>query len=178
MTSDELDGLKKIDESRMRRIAKGSGALLPEVDMLLKMHKQFGKMFAGFGKSGLMKGSDANMMQQMQRNPNAVMQQLQRGMSGMDPRMRSQLGGAGSSAVHCLLFLVAVGVRDVPRLVCARLCPGGLMNMIKQMGGAGGPGGLGAGMPGLEEMQSMLKGMGLGGPGMGGGGKAKGKGKR
>jgi hypothetical protein len=95
MTADELDCVKKIDESRSRRIAKGSGVMYEEVDMLLKMHKQYEKMFGTMGKSGLMKGSEATMMQQMTRNPNAVMQQLQRGMSGMDPRMLSSLGGAG-----------------------------------------------------------------------------------
>lgn len=96
MTADELDCVKKIDDSRARRIAKGSGVMFEEVDMMLKMHKQYGKMFSSFGKAGLMKGSDSSMMQQMSRNPNAVLQQLQRGMGGMDPRMVSQLGGAGA----------------------------------------------------------------------------------
>ena len=95
MTSDELDGKKKIEGSRLLRIARGSGSSPIEVDMLLKAHKQFEKMFSKMGKSGLMKGSDAHMMQQMARNPQAMMQQLQR---SMDPRMLAQVGGAGTFA--------------------------------------------------------------------------------
>ena len=64
-----------------------------EVDMLFKTYKQFEKMFSKMGKSSLLKGNEAQMMQQMQRNPNAMMQQLQR---SMDPRALATIGGAGA----------------------------------------------------------------------------------
>jgi hypothetical protein len=234
MTADELDCVKKIDESRMRRIARGAGVFYEEVDMLIKMHKQYGKMFSSMGKSGLMKGNDANIMQQMQRNPAAMMQQLQRGMAGMDPRMLSTIGGAGQSQCegrarvaaqcavcaavpvlsrrgdlaaspagccccrgisHHIISCRVVSCRLVPcrvvscRLVssratncwahwwlrgamtvAARVAAGGMMNMMRQMSGLGGGG---AGGPGMEEIQAMVKNMGLGGAG--GGGAAKGR---
>ena len=59
--------------------------------MLLKCHKQFESVVSKMGKSGLMKGGDAAMAKQMQRNPNQVMQQLHK---AMDPRMLQQMGGA------------------------------------------------------------------------------------
>jgi len=109
MTDDELDGIfksRKWDEkdqkhkivvekyfnaSRIRRIALGSGTSVQIVQLLLQCHRQFEKMIDKMGKNGLMKQTDAGMAQRMQRNPQAVMQQLQR---SMDPRMMQQLGGA------------------------------------------------------------------------------------
>lgn len=115
MTSDELDGKKKIEDSRLLRIARGSGTSPAEVHALIQAHKQFEKMFAKMGKSGLMKGSDAHMMQQMSRNPAAMMQQLQR---SMDPRMLAQVGGAGGM----MEMMKQMGKVD------------GLQGMLKQMG--------------------------------------------
>jgi signal recognition particle subunit SRP54 len=109
MNSDELDG------SRLFRIARGSGTSPIEVDMLLKAHKQFEKMFSKMGKSGLMKGSDAHMMQQLNRNPAAMMQQLQR---SMDPRMLAQVGGASGM----MEMMKQMGKMD------------GLKDMMKSMG--------------------------------------------
>ena len=43
------------------------------------------------GKTGMMKGGDANMQKQMMRNPNQCMQQIQK---AMDPRMIQQMGGS------------------------------------------------------------------------------------
>jgi signal recognition particle subunit SRP54 len=115
MNSDELDGKKKIEGSRLFRIARGSGTSPIEVDMLLKAHKQFEKMFSKMGKSGLMKGSDAHMMQQLNRNPAAMMQQLQR---SMDPRMLAQVGGASGM----MEMMKQMGKMD------------GLKDMMKSMG--------------------------------------------
>jgi len=93
MTDDELDGRVDLDKSpsRVDRIARGSGTHPMEIDMLLKCHKQFEKVISKMGKSGLMKGGDAQMAKQMARNPNNVMQQLHK---AMDPRMLQQMGGA------------------------------------------------------------------------------------
>lgn len=92
MTDDELDNKIDLDKSasRIDRIARGSGTHPIEVQMLLKCHKQFERVVAKMGKSGLMKG-DANMAKQMQRNPQNVMNQLHK---AMDPRMLQQMGGA------------------------------------------------------------------------------------
>ncbi len=90
-----------------------------EVDMLFKTYKQFEKMFSKMGKSSLLKGNEAQMMQQMQRNPNAMMQQLQR---SMDPRALATIGGAGARVAtvairffaYCACFVyVASCVRQI-----------------------------------------------------------------
>jgi len=93
MTDDELDARVDLNKSpsRIERIARGSGTHPMEVQQLLKCHKQFEGVVSKMGKSGLMKGGDANMAKQMQRNPNNVMQQLHK---AMDPRMLQQMGGA------------------------------------------------------------------------------------
>ncbi|OQS05992.1 signal recognition particle [Thraustotheca clavata] len=90
MTAAELDGVVQLTPSRQLRVAKGSGCKPAEVEFLLKMHKQFAGVVQRMGKSGLMKGGDAAMAKQMERNPNAVMQQLSK---AMDPRMMAQMGG-------------------------------------------------------------------------------------
>ena len=95
MTDDELDAKVDLNKSasRIERVARGSGCHPMEVQMLLKCHKQFESVVSKMGKSGLMKGGDAAMAKQMQRNPNQVMQQLHK---AMDPRMLQQMGGAGN----------------------------------------------------------------------------------
>lgn len=49
MTNDELDGNKKLTETRMIRIAKGSGTRPEEVNVLLEEHKKFAKMVEKMG---------------------------------------------------------------------------------------------------------------------------------
>merc|ERR1740123_2798654 len=78
-----------MNDSRMLRIAKGSGSSIPEVQNLLDEYKRMEKMVGKMGKSGLFgKGGD---LTQLQRNPGQVMQKMQ---SAMDPRMLQQMGGA------------------------------------------------------------------------------------
>lgn len=93
MTDDELDGVVDLDKcpQRVERIARGSGTYPIEVQMLLKCHKQFEGVVKKMGKTGMMKGGDANMAKQMQRNPNQCMSQIQK---AMDPRMLQQMGGS------------------------------------------------------------------------------------
>ncbi|CAM9619481.1 unnamed protein product, partial [Scytosiphon promiscuus] len=88
MTDDELDG--KVDlsqcESRLLRIARGSGTHPDEVRGLLKLHKHFEKVVGKVGKN--MKG-DATKAKQLQRNPALAKQHLNQ----MDPKVIESLGG-------------------------------------------------------------------------------------
>jgi len=90
MTDDELDGRVTIGQSRLLRIAQGSGTMPQEVTMLLANHKKMEKMVSKMGKTKLMKG-DAVLNKQLKRNPKGVMQQLAK---SMDPSMLRQMGGA------------------------------------------------------------------------------------
>jgi signal recognition particle subunit SRP54 len=87
MNNAELDG--KVDmhdkfdpnvESRIRRIAGGSGTHPNEVKMLLATHKQFEGMVSKMGKSGLVgkqaQARQQQMAQQMRKNPNMISQRL------------------------------------------------------------------------------------------------------
>eukprot|EP00927_Polykrikos_kofoidii_P070411 TRINITY_DN6662_c0_g1_i1.p1 TRINITY_DN6662_c0_g1~~TRINITY_DN6662_c0_g1_i1.p1 ORF type:complete len:519 (-),score=127.40 TRINITY_DN6662_c0_g1_i1:117-1673(-) len=89
LTNDELDCEVQMNDSRRYRVARGSGASLAEVGLLLEEYKRMEKMVGKMGKSGLFgKGGD---MTQLGRNPGQVMQKMQ---SAMDPRMLQQMGGA------------------------------------------------------------------------------------
>eukprot|EP01070_Trichotokara_eunicae_P007625 Trichotokara_eunicae@DN5485_c0_g1_i1.p1 len=90
MNSDELDGMKPMNEGRITRVAKGSGNPIWEVRMLLDQHKQFAKMLTKMGKAGITKKGGPDISQMM-RNPNQMLQNLQR---TIDPRMLKQMGGA------------------------------------------------------------------------------------
>eukprot|EP01118_Nematostelium_gracile_P007734 TRINITY_DN2529_c0_g1_i1.p1 TRINITY_DN2529_c0_g1~~TRINITY_DN2529_c0_g1_i1.p1 ORF type:complete len:488 (-),score=159.24 TRINITY_DN2529_c0_g1_i1:79-1542(-) len=86
MTDEELDSNKPIKEqSRIIRIARGSGRNIREVAELLEQHKQFMKMvdkmknITNFGK-----GSRGNQMQNMAKMANAV-----------PPHIMKQMGGLG-----------------------------------------------------------------------------------
>lgn len=126
MTDAELDGKVPLTESRVNRVARGSGKSIEEVYVLLKNHKQMEKMVGKIGKSKLMKGGDSQLAQQIQRNPNSVMQQLQR---SMDPRMLQQIGGAGT----VMNMMKEMGGMDM----------GEMQKMMS--GAAGGAGAAGAG---------------------------------
>uniref|UniRef100_A0A7S1XFD6 Signal recognition particle 54 kDa protein n=1 Tax=Compsopogon caeruleus TaxID=31354 RepID=A0A7S1XFD6_9RHOD len=86
MTDKELDDAKaQFSESRMYRIARGSGRSLQDVNELIHEHKRFAKLV---GKLGKMKGMKTGNAKDLENMP----QQLSR---IMDPRMLQQLGGAG-----------------------------------------------------------------------------------
>ncbi len=102
MTDAELDG--KVDwhnkrgddktiDSRVKRIARGSGTHPNEVKMLLQTHKQMEGMVSKMGKSGMLKGNNMakqkQMMETMKKNPAAAMSHINK----MDPRMLQQMGG-------------------------------------------------------------------------------------
>ena len=102
MNNAELDGkvdMHQLDdpkiESRIRRIAAGSGTHPNEVKMLLVTHKQFAGMVNKMGKSGMIgnnkkaQSQQQQMAQQMRKNPNLLNQRLNQ----MDPRILQQMGG-------------------------------------------------------------------------------------
>ena len=90
MTDGELDGKQKIDESRIKRIARGSGALIVEVQISLHEYKNFQKMVGKMG--GLIKGGGSELTE-MQRNPSQFMNKL----GGMLPQnLLQQMGGTGN----------------------------------------------------------------------------------
>jgi signal recognition particle subunit SRP54 len=105
MNNAELDG--KVDmhdkfdpnvESRIRRIASGSGTHPNEVKMLLATHKQFEGMVSKMGKSGMVgkqaQARQQQMAQQMRKNPNMISQRLN--------QVRS-LAARGSHCCHCII---------------------------------------------------------------------------
>ena len=116
MTNEELDGKKQLNESRMVRIARGSGCRPEEVNFLLEEHKKFAKMVS--------KMSDMNIpgkanMADLQRNPKQMMEQMQK---AIDPRILNQMGGMGN---------VMNMMKDLGNME-------GMQDMMKQMmGGAG-----------------------------------------
>jgi Signal peptide binding domain len=166
MNNAELDGKvdfsKKYDsnvESRIRRIAAGSGCHPNEVKMLLQVHKQFESMVGKMGKSGLI-GKNAlakqqQMAAQMRKNPNLINQRINQ----MDPRVLQQMGGRE----HVMQMMQQMAKNPNGGGAGSPMMPPGMM--------PGMGGGLGGGMPNMEAMQAMMQNMGMGGmPGMGGGG--------
>ena len=128
MTPDELDRDSPItEESRIRRIAKGSGTSIMEVKILLEEHKKLKKLIGSVGKTNL--GPDKT---NMARNPNQVMNKIQQMMS---PQMMAQLGGAGN------IMNMMKEMSNNPQME----------EMMKSMGGMAGMGGLG-GLPGMGGM--------------------------
>jgi signal recognition particle subunit SRP54 len=90
MTDEELDRKKKIDEGRMKRIARGAGCLPQEVHDMLEEYNKFAKMVEKMPKLAGKGGKD---MSQLTRNPGQFMQQL----SSMVPQnLLNQMGGAGN----------------------------------------------------------------------------------
>jgi signal recognition particle subunit SRP54 len=89
MTEAELNCKQKIDDSRAKRIARGSGCTLIEVKILLEEYKRFSKIVGKMG--GLVKGKGGELAQ-IQRNPNQFMNKL----NGMLPQnLINQMGGTG-----------------------------------------------------------------------------------
>ena len=139
MTDAELDG--KVDlgnfktdpkvESRIRRIAAGSGTHPKEVMMLLQVHKQFegmvGKSKGLFGKNAQAK--QQQMAAQMQKNPKLIQQRL-------NQMVGSQIGGVEGCYSICLLacwFAMLFLQSDVPSSLSLRNFKD--PKMLQQMGG-------------------------------------------
>merc|ERR1712190_233527 len=132
LTDDELDSVVQMTDSRRLRVAKGSGASLAEVGLLLDEYKRMEKMVGKMGKSGLFgKGGD---MTQLGRNPAAVMQKMQ---SAMDPRMLQQMGGAQNMMKMMKEFGKMENMGGMMEGL-GGIDPSQLQNMQKMMGGAAG----------------------------------------
>ena len=88
MTDAELNCKQKIDDSRAKRIARGSGTSILEVKLMMDEFKKFSKIVR---MGGLVKGKGADFSE-IQRNPNQIMNRL----NGMLPQnLINQMGGAG-----------------------------------------------------------------------------------
>lgn len=82
MTNEELDCVKPLTETRMVRIARGSGTRPEEVNFLVEEYKKFSKMVAKMGKMNLAgKGGD---MSALNRNPKQLMNQMSK---AIDPKL-------------------------------------------------------------------------------------------
>ena len=91
MTPDELDRDQPITEdSRIKRIAKGSGTSIMEVKILLEEHKKIRGLVQQVKKTNLGKNDKP---QNFMRNQPQIMDKLSR---MMNPQMMAQLGGASN----------------------------------------------------------------------------------
>ena len=64
MTNEELDNRKPFNDTRIRRIALGSGTSIREVEVLLEEHKKFKKMVEKLAKSKMSKNADLQSVSQ------------------------------------------------------------------------------------------------------------------
>ena len=125
MTKEELDGLKPMTDTRIVRVARGSGTRPEEVNFLLEEHKKFAKMVEKMGKMKLNNQTD---MKQLQRNPKQMMQQMSQ---AIDPKLLQQMGGMG----NLMNMMKEMGNME------------GMQDMMQQMMGGGGPGAAMKGVP-------------------------------
>jgi signal recognition particle subunit SRP54 len=155
MTDKELDG--KVDwherrgedntiESRIKRVAKGSGTHPLDVKLLLQTHRQQENMVSKMGKSGMFKGNakQKQMMENMKKNPAAMMSHLNR----MDPKLLASMGGRDA-----VMKMMQGGGEDGAGASAAQ--------MMQQMGGR--MPGMGNGMGAMPDMASMMQNMNMGG---------------
>lgn len=85
MNNAELDGVKPLTEDRKKKIARGSGTTLFEIEALVANYTQIKKMIDKFSKTK-MSGNTADAM----RNPKQLMQQLG---SMLKPDQIAKMGG-------------------------------------------------------------------------------------
>ena len=94
MTKAERKNPKMLNASRKRRVAAGSGAVVPEINRLLKQYMEMGRMMKKVGKMGGMKGLSALLGGDMTST-----RDLQAGAGGSSPVPDLQLpfpGGLGA----------------------------------------------------------------------------------
>ncbi|KAI8815430.1 signal recognition particle 54kDa [Cladochytrium replicatum] len=137
MTEEELDSDGKIltlQPSRIYRVARGSGAMVRDVEELLVTSKSFAEMVKKMGGSkGLLNtlgrgGAHGGPGRGMNPRDMARMQSQMQSM--IPPQMLQQMGGMG-------------GIQNMMQ----QMAGGGLGNMANMLGGLGGLPGMG-GMPG------------------------------
>ena len=61
MTKEELDGIKPLDEKRIKRVSRGSGVHIAEIHFLMAEHKKFGAMVKQVGGMTGMMGNMENV---------------------------------------------------------------------------------------------------------------------
>ncbi len=95
MTKKERANPQILQASRKKRIAKGAGLDVPELNKLLKQHRQMADMMKKMGKKGMLKQAMAGMMGKGGGAPEqvdqAALQQMARGVGQQMPGM----GGGG-----------------------------------------------------------------------------------
>ena len=176
MTDSELDGVidfakigREDRKNRVHRIARGSGVQPAEVELLLASSKMFQGMFGGIGGGKNMPNASKmeSMRQQMKRNPNAMMKQ-------MDPAMIKKMGGEENVKKQMADFVSGKsdGMGDLMGM--GRGAPSGGMPDMSSMGSmmgnmfGGGSSGAAGGMPqmppgmDMAKMQEMMQQMGGG----------------
>jgi signal recognition particle subunit SRP54 len=152
MNNAELDGKVNMNdkndpsvESRIRRIAAGSGSHPNEVKMMLQAHRQFEAMVGKIGKAGLVgkagKAQQQQMATMMKKNPKEIQQRLNQ----MDPRMLQSLGGREN--VMAVMQQMArgggPGVGGMPNMEAMQAMMQQMGGGMPNMGGGGMPDGLG-----------------------------------
>ena len=91
MNTGELECKVTITNSRMERVARGSGTSVNEVNQLLDEFKRIKTVVDKLGKMNF--GKNGNDMSALTRNPG----QLMNAMKGiMDPKMLQSMGGMGN----------------------------------------------------------------------------------
>ena len=135
MTKNELDCVDALNETRINRIAQGSGTTPEEINFLLEQHKQMQKMVGTIGKMNLAGKTPQELQAQMKKNPQQMMQQMGK---AFDPKMLQGMGGMG----NIMNMVKEMGGME------------GMQEMMSQMmggagGGAGGFPGLPAGLAGM-----------------------------
>ena len=136
MTPKELDQDEPMtDESRIMRIAKGSGTTIVEVKILLEEHKKLRSLISKVGPTNLGKGMNDKV--NLMRNSNQIMGKLQQ---CIDPKIMAQLGGAGN------LMNMMKEMSSNPQMEeMMKSFGGGGGDMASMLGGLGGLAGLGGG---------------------------------
>ncbi|MBX3506880.1 MAG: signal recognition particle protein [Parvibaculum sp.] len=101
MTKEERENPKVLNASRKKRIAKGSGTEVQEINRLLKMHRQMADMMKAMGrqKGGLMSklfgGGMPDMPPEMAADPKAVEKLMPQGLPRIGPGGLPGLPGSG-----------------------------------------------------------------------------------
>jgi signal recognition particle subunit SRP54 len=101
MTKDERKDPKVLNASRKKRIAKGSGTEVQEINRLLKMHRQMADMMKAMGrqKGGLMSklfgGGMPDIPPEVAADPKAMEKLLPQGLPRLGPGGLPGLPGSG-----------------------------------------------------------------------------------
>ncbi|MBU1209823.1 MAG: signal recognition particle protein [Alphaproteobacteria bacterium] len=144
MTPKERRAPKVLDAKRKRRIAKGSGTDVQDINKLLKMHRQMADMMKAMGKKGMMGRMMGGLGIGGGGGPSeAELAAMQKELAGLDPKALEQLPAELRDA------LPGIGGKFKP--AASSKAPGlpglGGGGLLPGLGGGGLPG-LGGGFPG------------------------------